>query len=131
MMFGLSERAINKLNSVFAQHPSIEKAMLFGSRAKGNYKKGSDIDLSLVGNISFKEFLRINNEIDDLLLPWIVDLSLFSHIKNEALIAHINRIGCVFYPERESLKTSVFRDLPIETAFAERFSEQMQGRRKN
>ena len=68
MRYGLTEETINKINTVLASHPSIEKAVLFGSRAKGNFRPGSDIDLSLYGEtISSKELGEISSELDDLL----------------------------------------------------------------
>lgn len=96
--FGLSPDCIEKLNKVFKNYPTIEKVVLYGSRAKGNYKPGSDIDLTLFTaelNLSF--LFKIENEIDDLLLPYKVDLSLYSLIDNEQLKDHILRVGRVFY----------------------------------
>jgi uncharacterized protein len=96
--FGLKEVTINKLISVFLQYPNIEKVLLYGSWAKGNYRNGSDIDLTLIGeNISYSQLSKIDIEIDDLLLPYLVDLSIFSDIDNPDLIDHINRVGMVFY----------------------------------
>lgn len=95
---GLSETVKEKLIGVFKKYPEIEKVILYGSRAKGNYKPGSDIDLTVVsGSLSLTQLLKIETEIDDLLLPYKIDLSLFSHIDNPDLIAHINRVGVVFY----------------------------------
>lgn len=74
--FGLSLTTLNKLNSIFAQHPAIDSVLIYGSRAKGNYRPGSDIDLTIKGNeISFIEFMNIEDQIDDLMLPYTADLS--------------------------------------------------------
>jgi len=71
---------------------------LYGSRAKGNFKNGSDIDLTLKGdNISLTVLNSIVNQIDDLLLPYSFDLSIFNKITNPDLIEHISRVGLVFY----------------------------------
>ncbi|MEQ1665428.1 MAG: nucleotidyltransferase domain-containing protein [Bdellovibrionales bacterium] len=95
---GLPQEVQIKLNSVFKKYPKIEKVVLYGSRAKGNYKKASDIDLTAIGaQMSLSEFFKLQNEIDDLLLPYKVDLSLFHDLDNENLIDHIKRIGLVFY----------------------------------
>ncbi|MDR3183270.1 MAG: nucleotidyltransferase domain-containing protein, partial [Planctomycetaceae bacterium] len=59
MRYGLSEETIEKINGVLSQHTAVEKAVIYGSRAKGNYKNGSDIDLTLFGNIAFDELLTI------------------------------------------------------------------------
>ena len=96
-MYGLPDQAIGKINEVFARYPAIEKAILYGSRAKGTEKKGSDIDLTLMGTLSFQDLLHIETALDDLLLPWMIDLSIFADIENPALVDHINRVGCVLY----------------------------------
>ncbi len=104
--FGLTKNTIDQINSVFAQHPEIEKAILYGSRAKSNYRPGSDIDLTLIGSsLTYRQLLRIETEIDDLLLPYLMDLSLFDHIENPDLIEHINRVGVTFY-EKDRTQTS-------------------------
>jgi predicted nucleotidyltransferase len=96
---GLPDKAVAKLLSVFAAHPHVEQVILYGSRAKGNYRPGSDIDLTIVGNaVDWQELLRIDNEIDDLLLPYKWDLSLLRQIDNPDLLEHIRRVGVVFYP---------------------------------
>lgn len=97
-LFGLSLDTVNKLNRVFIQHPAINLVVLYGSRAKGNYRLGSDIDLVIKGSeIPFAEFLQIENQIDDLMLPYTVDLSQFCLIDNPDLIGHINRVGVEFF----------------------------------
>jgi len=97
-MNGLKDIDIKKIQSVFSNYEDIDKAILYGSRAKGNYRNGSDIDLCLVGNtLDLNILLRIENELDNLLLPYKIDLSIFHKIENADLIEHINRIGVVFY----------------------------------
>ncbi len=95
--FGLKEATINQIISVFSQYPQIQKVLLYGSRAKGNYRNGSDIDLTLIGDVSYSQLSSIENKIDDLLLPYSLDISIFSDIDNPDLIDHINRIGVIFY----------------------------------
>jgi len=98
MRFGLKDETIKKINAVFEKFPQIEKAILYGSRAKGNYKTGSDIDLTLVGNnLNLSVINKIELEIDDLLLPYLFDISIYHQISNPELIEHINRIGKTFY----------------------------------
>ena len=83
---------------MFQQYPEIERVFIYGSRAKGNYRPGSDIDLTLVGkDISHERLLSIEHQLDDLLLPYLFGLSIFSHIEDPDMIAHINRVGLVFY----------------------------------
>lgn len=92
--FGLSPRALGLLRGVFAQNAHVERAIVYGSRAKGNYRNGSDIDITLEGpELTFMELTRIETALDDLSLPWEIDLSLISHIDNPDLLAHIARVG--------------------------------------
>ncbi|NVO12037.1 MAG: nucleotidyltransferase domain-containing protein [Bacteroidales bacterium] len=103
MKHGLKESYIQQIQSVFAEYPAIEKAILYGSRAKGNYREGSDIDLSLVGQtLDFNLLIKIENKLDDLLLPYNIDLSILHKIENPELIDHIERVGVIFY-EKTSL----------------------------
>lgn len=96
--FGLSAITLAKLNSVFARHDAIDSVLIYGSRAKGNYRAGSDIDLTIKGGeISFAEFMQIEDQIDDLMLPYTIDLSQYRLLENTDLIAHIDRVGAVIY----------------------------------
>ncbi len=96
-MFGLKQKHINLINQCFAQYPEIHHVILYGSRAKGNYRPGSDIDLAIKGDLDYSSLLKLENELDDLLLPYKIDLSLYHKISNPDLIDHINRVGKVFY----------------------------------
>ena len=97
MMFGLSDTVKEKLNSVFRKHENVEFAVLYGSRAMGTNRDNSDIDLTLKGLVSFDELLKIEVEIDDLMLPYRVDLSIYSRLQNEELKNHIERVGIIFF----------------------------------
>jgi predicted nucleotidyltransferase len=98
MNHGLTKETVEKIVNVFAQFPQIEKAVLYGSRAKGNFKTGSDIDLTLYGNHLSQHLLGdIAETLDDLLLPYTIDLSIFDNINHLALREHIERVGIVFY----------------------------------
>ena len=99
--FGLPPAAVEKIRAVFAGHPQVERAVLYGSRAKGNYKNGSDIDLTLYGDaLNLNLLLKILGELDDLLLPWMIDLSIYKQIDNESLREHIERVGITFYEKK-------------------------------
>lgn len=98
MKFGLSEKVILSINGVFKKYRSIEKAVLYGSRAKGNYKTGSDIDLTIFSTDTSHALLgKILVDLDELLLPYKIDLSFYNDIGNDSLKEHINRLGIVFY----------------------------------
>ena len=75
--YGLPSSALQKMNAVFQQYPGITKVVLYGSRAMGNYRQSSDIDLCIESDdLSLTELLAIETQLDDLLLPWNIDLSL-------------------------------------------------------
>jgi predicted nucleotidyltransferase len=96
--FGLAQETLDKLNSVFEKFHKISQVLLYGSRAKGNFRHGSDIDLCLVGEgLSTTDLLKIENEIDELMLPYKVDLSILAQIEGVDLIEHIERVGKVFF----------------------------------
>jgi predicted nucleotidyltransferase len=96
--YGLSSDTIELIQGALSKYTKIEKAILYGSRAKGNYRNGSDIDLTLVGEeMTLRELGKLEWEIDDLLLPYKFDISLFHQIGNPSLIEHIQRVGKDFW----------------------------------
>ena len=98
MKFGLSDSVIVELQDVFRRHKNISKLLIFGSRAKGNYREGSDIDLVAIGNnLDYNQIIKILTEIDDLELLYSVDLLDYSKIIGTPIGDHINRVGQVFY----------------------------------
>ena len=103
LRFGLKEATIEKLCGVFAKYPQVTKAVLYGSRAKGNYKNGSDIDLTLHGgaDLTLNVLYKILDEIDDLLLPYTIDLSIYRTLSDPDFIDHIQRVGVTFYDKSE------------------------------
>lgn len=102
MNFGLSETTCATLRQILSQHPQIEKAVIYGSRAKGNFKSGSDIDLTLMGDaLDYKMLSEVAWALDESSIPHTVDLSLFEKIENPALREHIERVGVVFYRKDE------------------------------
>jgi predicted nucleotidyltransferase len=102
--FGLKQKDIEAIRSVLQRYPEVSRAIIYGSRAKGNYRPGSDIDLTLKGSdaLDFQTFCRIMGELDDLLLPYRIDLSRYSTIKDPDLIDHIHRVGRPLYPTAPS-----------------------------
>lgn len=107
MKYGLSEQVIARIQAVLRKYPQVQKAVLYGSRAKGCYKPGSDIDLTLIGGdeLTLDVLYHISWELDDLLLPYTFDLSLFHQIDDPDVKDHIQRVGVVLY-ERESLPSA-------------------------
>lgn len=104
MKFGLEQHIIDQLNNIFSHYEDIDQVLIYGSRAKGNYKNGSDIDLTILSdNFNNSNLLKVANQIDDLLLPYKIDLSVFRQISNPDLIDHINRVDGVFYDKKNKI----------------------------
>ena len=96
--YGLKPHIIENIQKVFESFSEVEKVILYGSRAKGNYRTGSDIDLTIIGtDIDLSKLNEIELSLDDLMLPYTFDVSLMSHISNEGLLDHIKRVGKDFY----------------------------------
>ena len=94
MKYGLAPEDIAMIQRVLIRYPSVEKAVLYGSRARGNYRYNSDIDLTLLGEgLTLSILYSLENDLDDLLLPYKIDLSIFQKIENPDLIAHIEQVG--------------------------------------
>lgn len=97
-MYGLSDTIIEGLREVFKKHANIDEVIIFGSRAKGTYSEGSDIDLALKGNnISFNQLMDIHIQIEDLDLLYKVDLVDYNKYAASPVAAHIDSVGKVFY----------------------------------
>ena len=98
MLYGLEKKVLEELNQIFSSIPEIEKVILYGSRAKGNHKNGSDIDITIVGlNLNLTIITKVELQIDTLYLPYSFDISIFQHITNKELISHIERVGKSIY----------------------------------
>jgi len=98
MNFGLEQETINRIVSVFTMHPEVELVLIYGSRAKGNFRNGSDIDLTLLGEELSESILSlIKSELDDLNTPYLFDISILANLQSVDLEAHISRVGQVFY----------------------------------
>lgn len=97
-MYGLSDATLQKLRSVLVSVPAVKEAILYGSRARGDYRCGSDIDITLRGEaLTERDLCRVAMHIDDLLLPYFVDVSIFDRLDNPKLKANIERDGQLLY----------------------------------
>ena len=104
MEFGLKDSEINALRETLASIPEVEEAIIYGSRARGTNKAFSDIDITLKGNnLTYLQLALLDAKIDDLYLPYFVDLSLFSMLRNEELIESVEREGKVLYRNESHL----------------------------
>lgn len=104
MKYGLQPHTVEAIQNCLEQYPSVDEAIIYGSRAKGNYRNGSDIDLTLKGeHITLKVLFSIEHQLDDLLLPYKIDLSIYDSIDNQELIEHIERVGLPFYCKEKTV----------------------------
>ena len=102
MKYGIKEEQWDMLCNVFANNPKIEKVILYGSRAKGTFKPFSDVDITLVGDdLSANDLADTMNEVDDLLLPYMFDISLYHKLNNPELLDHISRRGVTIYQNQQ------------------------------
>jgi predicted nucleotidyltransferase len=97
-IYGLKSKTIDDIIAVISSFPEVQKAELYGSRAKGNYKNDSDIDITLHGEkLTLKTLNQISESLENLYLPQTFDLSIFHQIDNPDLLEHILRNGKVLY----------------------------------
>ena len=96
--FGLTERDMDVFHAAFSAYPEVEKVVIFGSRAKGNFKPGSDVDLVITdGSIDIKTFLALRSSIEESSLPYKVDLFYLPEFVHKELTEPILRAGIIFY----------------------------------
>jgi predicted nucleotidyltransferase len=91
--FGLDDRALQMIRGVFERHPKIREARVFGSRAKGNYRRESDVDIVIYGDADSVLASLLASELDDLPLPYRFDVQAYGCIKHAPLRDHIDRVG--------------------------------------
>ncbi len=105
MNFGITDKSYQLLIDTFSKQTEVEQVIIFGSRAKGNYKGGSDIDLAIKGNnITPKLAMDISAFLnEDLPIPYKIDVIDYASLEHAALKEHIDRAGIEFYKRSESL----------------------------
>ena len=105
-MFGLRDTDITEIKEILERFPEVESARIFGSRAKGNYKNGSDVDIALFGkNINFNIVLDISSILnEESSMPYYFDVLDYKSIENKDLVHHIDRIGQLFFKNDNAIK---------------------------
>jgi len=100
-IYGLNDRDIQTLFGILNKFDEVENVYLYGSRAKGTHKLGSDIDLAIMNEgVSEKTIRTIKSEIEDSSLPYFVDITNFTTLNHKELAEHIQRVGVSFYTNR-------------------------------
>jgi predicted nucleotidyltransferase len=99
--FGLTESDLAILCHALRLEPAVEKALIFGSRAKGNYRHGSDVDLALMGaHLTSRQVANISEYLnEETALPYRFDVLDYNTIHEPALVAHIDRVGEIIFEE--------------------------------
>ena len=97
-MFGLSEQTLAAINTCLQQYPEIAWVKIYGSRAKGNYERGSDIDLAFSSPSDCSAELL--EALDNLPTPYLFDVTHYDTLKHEGLKEHIDRVGKMIYLRR-------------------------------
>ena len=97
--FGLPQRTINELTKYFSSKTEIEMVKIYGSRAKGNYHNGSDIDFAIWTD-EHNTFFRIAGELDDLPTPYMFDVIDYKTLTHEGMKNSIDKDGILFYEKR-------------------------------
>ena len=94
-MFGLLKRDIDHINEAVDKYPEIDEIIIFGSRAMGNYKKGSDVDMAIKGKgVGNKIVRRLSDDLNEKYpLPYFFDIVNYDEISNEELKKHIDTVG--------------------------------------
>lgn len=96
--YGLRDRDMQTITEIFSRYPHIKNVQLFGSRAKGTFHSGSDIDLAIMNeDVPPKIMLQLQNEFSESSLPYFVDLVYYPEIESDAFREHIERVGVVIY----------------------------------
>jgi predicted nucleotidyltransferase len=101
---GLTEKELDLIRSVFSEITATRKAVIFGSRAKGNFKKYSDVDIAVFGGENHVNIGEIITALDELPLIYKFDVVAYEELKNAELKEHIDKLGIVFY-EKGTIKT--------------------------
>lgn len=98
MKYGMLDEELKLMHDIFAQTSTLEKVVLYGSRAKGTNKPFSDVDITLVGDrLSDEDLTDVMYRLSESSLPYFCDVSLFKNLNNPALIDHIRRRGKEIY----------------------------------
>ncbi|RED98944.1 nucleotidyltransferase family protein [Marinoscillum furvescens] len=100
MKFGLDNKVIEQIRETIFTNKSVKELVIYGSRAKGNFRLESDIDLCIQGSdLTQGDIFQLESKLDDLLLPYKIDLTGYHLISNNDLKAHITRVGQPFNAE--------------------------------
>ena len=94
----MEDDELQLMNDTFAKTANLQQVILYGSRAKGNNRPFSDVDITLIGDsLTDDDLADVAFRLSESSLPYFCDVSLFSRLDNPALIDHIKRCGKIIY----------------------------------
>ena len=100
VLYGIKQDTWKRIIGILRSNPGVEEIILFGSRAKGNFKNGSDIDLCVKGSsLTDRDISSLIHQLDELNLPWEIDLLRYETISDPAVIDHIDRVRICLFPD--------------------------------
>jgi predicted nucleotidyltransferase len=100
-MFGIYPESYNEIQSILERFSSIKEVVIYGSRAKGNFREGSDIDLTVLGDPDEEDINKLWHDLDESYIPYKFDISIFKKLKSDELKEHIKRVGKTFYKSKK------------------------------
>jgi len=100
MKFGIADKSWRLILATIKEHSEVQEALLFGSRAMGNYKKGSDVDIALKGKkLNWKVVSDISAELNERLpLPYFFDVVNVDSVEEQGVKDHIDQFGVPIFP---------------------------------
>lgn len=99
-MFGIYPKSYREIQEILENCTSINEVIIYGSRAKGNYREGSDIDLTILGEPTKLDYDKLCQDLDDSYIPYKFDISVYNNLNSEGLKEHIQRVGQTFYKKK-------------------------------
>ena len=99
-MYGIPEKSYRLILDSLKNFEQIEKAAIYGSRAMGNFKRGSDIDLVVYGNcLNQNSLLKLKTKLEqELPIPFFFDITHYESLTENDLKEHIDNHSKMIYP---------------------------------
>ena len=106
--FGISEKSFQLIIDTLSEFDAVDSAVIFGSRAKGNFTKGSDVDIAVRGgNLQATVVMDISARLNEVIpIPYSIDVIASQFLENKNLIDHIERVGVVFYTKDNAVQST-------------------------
>ncbi len=101
MTFGLSDTNLHELRTILTAFPHIEQAVIYGSRARGDHRRGSDVDLALKGTaLTRRDIALLDAKLEESYIPYFFDTCIYAQISDPVFRASIDRDGIIIYQQQ-------------------------------